>query len=1111
MDLKRSIIVDIDGSGAVTGARSVTGALNNIEGTAKRVGSSSTSAFDGLKNTLLGLAGAAGLGAVANGFLQTASTTENMSVSLKTLTGSTQAANQALGWIQQFTAKTPYDLEQVTQGFIKLTSYGLDSTRFLGTLGDVAGGMGKSLNSAVEMFADAVNGQFERLKEFGVTTAVEGDKVTFKWLENGTQMVKTTQKNQADIAAALEGVFAKFKGGMEEQSQTFTGIMSNMGDIWSLWKQNVMDRGPFDVIKGSFKGILDSFTSNVGQMRMDEWAADAAQSVLTAMQVGAGAVQGFALILKGLGGIFDGIKLAVVSVEETLLDMYIGIYDLLPASVSASSEAIAAFRKTINETKAEASKDFYSMGADVDAVNETFGKLQSMIEGARGKSKTLFETMTGGAGKATAATKTTGAATDELSRKQEEALKKIQRQHTTAADTAVSAWQRIERAGMDVYENEKDRVEDITDKWKDEYKDRQDSQKDFSEEYQKTILGETQYEIAQIKKRGEEWIKNGSDRVQVEKVVAAQVAKVQVESAAEQTKTIEKMMEGIQDLTADAFYDIFRGVGDGWSGLWSSMKEWALKTLSEIAAQAILKPIIVPIVSALTGGASTAFAGGSGLFGSGSGSGSGGLDLGSLLTNIPGGSILDAIPGAGSLTGFLGTNLPGTGVALSGLPTVGGLSIGGALGLGGLGGLGYSMLGGLVGLPQNKYSGITSSLGGALGAWGGSALAGSAAGAMFGASAGSILPGIGTVVGAIIGGLASKLFGGEKPSSPKVGFGNQTYAWGDLSGSLVSYTGHGGKDAQAEAFTESLSSIITATQTPIENLVKTLAPGKMDALKGSNINLGRKSDGATWGWEFKLDKGEDYIKEQLEKATKEIQSKVYAAADEILAPVAVEMSKALWDQVRDAVVAERRGAIFGGAQGAVAGIFSDVINGAVETFKAGGVVDYAGLGTTIEGKIVDALQGSLVTSGINQFTSIMQQKFITPFLDQLVGGMVDGSFDLQSVEAAYKKLSQIDLADVSAGLGEIFTKIQTGQEIDWQAFSDKYGEDFSGLMTEITKQGESQEEIAARTAVAQEAVLAQVSALTATAEAMRTALSAIAASSSESARLARETYIAQTS
>ena len=143
-----------------------------------------------------------------------------------------------------------------------------------------------------------------------------------------------------------------------------------------------------------------------------------------------------------------------------------------------------------------------------------------------------------------------------------------------------------------------------------------------------------------------------------------------------------------------------------------------------------------------------------------------------LLGNLPFSSLLPDSWTSG-VSSFLSYELPGTAPGISGLygPTMGGgnlasgLSLGSALMYGGLGSLGYSLLGGALGLPQNKYSGITSGLGAGLGAWGASA---ALSGTALGATLGSAVPVVGTVIGAALGGLASSLFGGGKKTHPSV-------------------------------------------------------------------------------------------------------------------------------------------------------------------------------------------------------------------------------------------------------------------------------------------------------------------------------------------------------
>ena len=188
-----------------------------------------------------------------------------------------------------------------------------------------------------------------------------------------------------------------------------------------------------------------------------------------------------------------------------------------------------------------------------------------------------------------------------------------------------------------------------------------------------------------------------------------------------------------------------------------------------MANAAWLRPITVQIMGTLggvfgVGGTALAYDSATGKMVNASGSG--------LLGNLPFSNLLPDSWTSG-VSSFLSYELPGTAPGISGLygPTMGGgnlasgLSLGSALMYRGLGSLGYSLLGGALGLPQNKYSGITSGLGAGLGAWGArAALSGTA----LGATLGSAVPVVGTVIGAALGGLASSLFRGGKKTHPSV-------------------------------------------------------------------------------------------------------------------------------------------------------------------------------------------------------------------------------------------------------------------------------------------------------------------------------------------------------
>jgi len=176
-------------------------------------------------------AGAIGLsiGAALALPLKAAADMESMNIALQTsFQGNQKEAKAAFDAINKFAAKTPYGLEEVMTGFIKLKNMGLDpSEQALTAYGNTASAMGKSLNDMVEAVADAATGEFERLKEFGIKAKSEGENVTFMF-----QGVKTTVgKNSKEIEQYLKYIGnVKFAGGIEAQSKSVKGMLSTLKD-----------------------------------------------------------------------------------------------------------------------------------------------------------------------------------------------------------------------------------------------------------------------------------------------------------------------------------------------------------------------------------------------------------------------------------------------------------------------------------------------------------------------------------------------------------------------------------------------------------------------------------------------------------------------------------------------------------------------------------------------------------------------------------------------------------------------------------------------------------------------------------------------------------------
>ena len=330
-------------------------------------------AFGRVKANVTGLATKLGVLGTAAGylfktqFLDTAAEFERLQTILKTLEGGdVNKAKQAFGWINDFAAKTPYDLKTVTEAFVRLRAYGIDPIKgdTLRSLGDTASAMGKSVMDAVEAIADAVTGENERLKEFGIKAAKEGGKIVYSYTDKaGKQRQKAVDaSNREMIRSTLTAIWnEKYAGAMEQQSRTWQGMMSNLGDQWTRFTARVMASGVFDWMKGKLGGLLDELNKAAEDGRLQMWAEQTGAAIkeffVNAWELGksirdvAVASAEFVGGWKNLGIILGAVALAPTIASIVQLGIAIGgvlgPWGLLAAAVIAVGTALYKFRNEI--------------------------------------------------------------------------------------------------------------------------------------------------------------------------------------------------------------------------------------------------------------------------------------------------------------------------------------------------------------------------------------------------------------------------------------------------------------------------------------------------------------------------------------------------------------------------------------------------------------------------------------------------------------------------------------------------------------------------------------------------------------------------------------------
>lgn len=173
---------------------------------------------------------------------------------------SEEKAKNAMAMLQKLAANTPYQLSELTEGYIKLVNRGIVPTEEeLIKMGDLASSQGKSLDQFIEALLDAMTGENERLKEFGIKASKNGDKVkyTFKGI---TTEVDNTEAAITEYILSL-GELKGVAGGMAIQMEQLEGKTSNFNDTLEAFYNNLGKR-----FEESFKKVISWATRMVGKM-----------------------------------------------------------------------------------------------------------------------------------------------------------------------------------------------------------------------------------------------------------------------------------------------------------------------------------------------------------------------------------------------------------------------------------------------------------------------------------------------------------------------------------------------------------------------------------------------------------------------------------------------------------------------------------------------------------------------------------------------------------------------------------------------------------------------------------------------------------------------------
>jgi predicted nucleic acid-binding Zn-ribbon protein len=188
------------------------------------------------------LLGGLGFEQLAGSIFNTRSQFQQLEISFNTMLGSADKSKQLMDELIQTAAHTPFDMSSITGGAKQLLAYGTeakDVNKTLVQLGDIASGLNIPLGDLVYLYGTTVSqGRMFTmdLRQFmgrGVPLAEELGKILH---QNTTEVQESVSKGKVtsdifkEAIANMTQAGGRFGGLMEQQSKTFEGQWSNIGD-----------------------------------------------------------------------------------------------------------------------------------------------------------------------------------------------------------------------------------------------------------------------------------------------------------------------------------------------------------------------------------------------------------------------------------------------------------------------------------------------------------------------------------------------------------------------------------------------------------------------------------------------------------------------------------------------------------------------------------------------------------------------------------------------------------------------------------------------------------------------------------------------------------------
>jgi tape measure domain-containing protein len=299
----------------------------------------------------IGITSAVGL--ARNGLsqlLETAGQFQKLDVQLDSVFG--QNSTEALTAIQKFAQETPYQLQQVSESFIKLKAFGLDPLD--GTFQAIAdqaaklGGSQETLTGITLALGQAQAKQklqgeeILQLVERGVPVWDLLTKATGKSVQELQKLSAAGKLGRTEIKLLIEEIGKSAEGASGALANTLPGQINRLSGQWSEFLNLIANSGVLDYLQEQLANVSAEVERLTATGELQQWAKDIADAIVTAAKAIQG-VTGFIIdhreAIVALAAAYAGFK--AVSLIGGLATAFAGLASRIAASTAAMAAGTA--------------------------------------------------------------------------------------------------------------------------------------------------------------------------------------------------------------------------------------------------------------------------------------------------------------------------------------------------------------------------------------------------------------------------------------------------------------------------------------------------------------------------------------------------------------------------------------------------------------------------------------------------------------------------------------------------------------------------------------------------------------------------------------------------